>query len=50
MEEMRNAYNILVDKLKEKSPLGRRCRKREENVRMDELRMGGCGLDSSGSV
>jgi hypothetical protein len=35
MEEMRNAYNILVGKPEVKRPLGRSKRRREDNIRMD---------------
>jgi hypothetical protein len=51
MEEMTNAYNILVGKPVAKRPLGRKRFRWEDNIRMDLKgnRMGGCGLNSSGS-
>jgi len=51
MEEMRNAYKMLLGKPHEERPVGRsRCRW-EDNIRMDlrEVGWGRCGLDSSGS-
>jgi hypothetical protein len=33
--EMRNSYNILVGKLKEKRSLGKPARKWENNIKMD---------------
>jgi hypothetical protein len=35
MEEMRNAYNILVIKPEGKKPLGRPRRRLEDNIKMD---------------
>jgi hypothetical protein len=40
MEEMRNAYNILVETPDGKRPLGRRRRRWEDNIRMDLREMG----------
>jgi hypothetical protein len=51
MEEMRNAYKIMVGKLERKRSLRRpRCRW-EDNIKMEltENSVGRCGLDSSGS-
>jgi len=50
MGEMRNVFKILVGKPEGKRPLGRR-RRWVDNIRMDirEIRVGDCGLDSSGS-
>jgi hypothetical protein len=41
MGEIRNAYNTLVGKPKGKKPLGRRRRRRLDNIRMDlkEIRL-----------
>jgi hypothetical protein len=49
MEEISNAYNILVGKPKEKRLIGRRRRRWEDNIRMDlnGNRVGRCGLDAS---
>jgi len=50
MEEMRNAYNILVGKPEGKRPLGRLKRTWEDNIRIDLInRVGRCGLGASGS-
>jgi hypothetical protein len=35
MEEMRNAYRILVFKLGRKRPLGRPCRRWDDNIKVD---------------
>jgi hypothetical protein len=50
MGEAINAYKILFGKPEWKRPLGR-CRRRSEGRLILEciLRVGGCGLDSSGS-
>jgi hypothetical protein len=40
MEEMRNAYEILVGKPEGKRPLGRHRRRGEDNIRMDLREMG----------
>jgi hypothetical protein len=47
MEQMRNAYNILIRKPKGKGLLGRPRRRWEDNIRMDLRKngMGRCGLD-----
>jgi hypothetical protein len=50
MEEMRNAYNILVGKPEGKRPFGRLKRTWEDNIRIDLInRVGRCGLGASGS-
>ena len=41
MDKSRNAYSVLVGKPEGKRPLGRRRRRREDNIRMD-LREVGC--------
>jgi hypothetical protein len=48
---MRNAYKILVRKPEGKKPLGKPRRRWEDNIKIDFFgnRVGGCGLDSSGS-
>jgi hypothetical protein len=35
LEEMRNAYKVLVGKSDEKKSLGRHCHTWEENIKMD---------------
>jgi hypothetical protein len=45
MEEIRNAYNILVGKLEGKKPLGRPRRGWEDNIRMDRREIGWEGVD-----
>jgi hypothetical protein len=49
IEEDRNAYGILVGKPEGKRPLGRPRCGWVDNIKVD-LRMGWCGLASSGSV
>jgi hypothetical protein len=51
LREMRNTYNIMVGKSERKRPLGRPRRRCEDNIKMGlrEIRVGICGLDSSGS-
>jgi hypothetical protein len=48
MEEMRNAYKMLVGKCKGKRTLGRSRRRSEENIRIDLriIRVGKCGQDA----
>ena len=41
MEQSRNAYRVLMGKSEGKGPLGRRRRRREDNIKMD-LREVGC--------
>jgi hypothetical protein len=48
MEDIRNAYNILVGKAEGRRPLLRSRRKWEANIRMD-LRVGRYGLEAPGS-
>jgi hypothetical protein len=43
--EMRNSYNILVEKHDGKSPLGRPRRRQENNIRMDLREIGWKGVD-----
>jgi hypothetical protein len=51
MVEMKNAYNILVEKLEGKTPLGRPRRKWEHTIKMDVWEtVGLCGVDASGSL
>jgi hypothetical protein len=45
MEEMRNAYLILVRKPEGKRPLGRPRRRYEDNIRMDLREIGWEGVD-----
>jgi hypothetical protein len=45
MEEMRNAYKILVGKPKGNRPLGRPRRRREDNIRTDHREIGWEGLE-----
>jgi hypothetical protein len=45
MDDMRNAYNILVGKLEGKRPLGRPRRRWEDNIRMDLREIGWEGVD-----
>jgi hypothetical protein len=40
MEEMRNAYNILVGKPEGKRPLGRPRRRKDVNIRIDVMELG----------
>jgi hypothetical protein len=44
MEEI-NLYRILVRKPEVKRPLGRPRRKRVDNIKMDLIEIGWCGLD-----
>jgi hypothetical protein len=48
MGEERKACKVLVGNHEGKRPLGRPRRGWEDGIRMD-LRLGGCGLDSTGS-
>jgi hypothetical protein len=48
MEAMMDAYNIFLGRPEGKRPLRRPRHRWEDNIRMD-LRVGGCGLDASGS-
>jgi hypothetical protein len=48
MGKVRSAYSILFGKPEGNRQLGRLRRGWESDIRMD-LRVGGCGLDSSGS-
>jgi hypothetical protein len=52
MGEERKVYRVLVGKPEGKRPLGRPMRRWEYGIRMDlrEIGLGGCGLDSTGSV
>jgi hypothetical protein len=51
MEEIRNAYNILVVKHEEKRQLGRPRHRWKDNIRMDlGETVGGSGLDWTGSI
>jgi hypothetical protein len=45
MEEKRNAYKLLVGKPEGKRPLGRRRRRRVDNIRMDLGEVGWCDVD-----
>jgi hypothetical protein len=45
MEEMRNAYRILVGRPKRKRPLGRSRRRWEDNIRMNLRVIGWEGVD-----
>jgi hypothetical protein len=45
MEDMRNAYRILVGKPDGKKPVGRRRRKCEDNIKMDLREIGWEGVD-----
>jgi hypothetical protein len=45
MEEMRNAYKILVGKLEGKIPLGRPRHRWEDNIRMDLSEISWEGVD-----
>jgi hypothetical protein len=51
MGEERKLYNVLVEKLKGKRPLGRTRRKWADGIRMDlrEIGLGRCRLDSTGA-
>jgi hypothetical protein len=44
----RGLYRVLVGKPEGKRPLGRRCLRRKDNIKMD-LQEVGCGLDRAGS-
>jgi hypothetical protein len=50
MGERRGVYRVLVGKPKEKRPLGRPRRRREDYIKMDlqEVRCGTYGLDRAG--
>jgi hypothetical protein len=45
MEEMRNAYNILVGNPEGKRPLGRPARRRKDNIRVDVREIGWEGVN-----
>jgi hypothetical protein len=45
MEEMRNAYRIVVGKPEGKRPLGRPTRRWEDNIKMDLREIGCSGMD-----
>jgi hypothetical protein len=45
MGEKRNAYRILVGNPERKRPLGRRRRKRVDNIKMDFREIGWDGMD-----
>jgi hypothetical protein len=45
MGETRNAYRILVGKPEGKTPLGRSRRRWVDNIKMDLIEIGGCGMD-----
>jgi hypothetical protein len=45
MGETRNAYRILVGKPEGKGPLGRRRRRRVDNIKMDLREIGWDGMD-----
>jgi hypothetical protein len=45
MREVRNAYNILVEKPVGKRPLGKYWRRWEGNIRMDLRKIGSEGVD-----
>jgi hypothetical protein len=49
MQEMRNAYNILVGKPREKRPLERTRHRWENNIKTDIREVLFKGVDSSGS-
>jgi hypothetical protein len=38
--ELRNVHSVLVGKLEGKRPLGRPCRRREDNIRIDIREIG----------
>jgi hypothetical protein len=45
LEEKRNAYRILVENPDGNRPLGRPRRRWVDNIKMDLIEIGSCGLD-----
>jgi hypothetical protein len=45
IREKRNAYSILMGKPEAKRPLERPRRRRENNIKMDLIEIGWCGMD-----